>query len=90
MGGAATASHLEFDGNEILAKSDGTTPGTLYLQDSTGTVNVNGSGGLKVANGPTVFQNNTSYTTKQGRNITLSTANPSGGGNGDVWIVYSA
>ncbi|WP_217362243.1 hypothetical protein [Cohnella herbarum] len=34
-------------------------------------------------------QNNTSYTTKQIRNITLSTAAPSGGGNGDVWIVYT-
>ena len=33
-------------------------------------------------------QNNTSYTTKQARNITLSTAAASGGGNGDVWIQY--
>jgi len=35
-------------------------------------------------------QNNTSYTTKQVRNITLSTADPSGGANGDVWIKYTA
>lgn len=35
-------------------------------------------------------QNNTSYTTKQIRNITLSTANPSGGSNGDIWIKYKA
>jgi hypothetical protein len=34
-------------------------------------------------------QNNTSYTTRQVRNITLSTANPSGGGNGDIWIKYA-
>ena len=33
-------------------------------------------------------QNNTSYTTKQVRNITISTASPSGGGNGDVWLKY--
>lgn len=33
-------------------------------------------------------QNNTSYTTKQIRNITLSTADPSGGANGDIWIKY--
>lgn len=33
-------------------------------------------------------QNNTSYTTKQIRNIILSTANPSGGANGDVWLKY--
>lgn len=33
-------------------------------------------------------QNNTSYTTKQVRNITLSTSDPSGGSNGDIWIKY--
>jgi hypothetical protein len=33
-------------------------------------------------------QNNTSYTTKQARNITLSTAAASGGGNGDIWMQY--
>lgn len=40
--------------------------------------------------GQLVAQNNTSYTTKQVRNIILSTANPSGGSNGDVWIKYRA
>ena len=33
-------------------------------------------------------QNNANYTTRQARNITLSTAAPSGGGNGDVWLQY--
>lgn len=32
----------------------------------------------------------TDYTTAKLRNITLSTANPSGGSNGDVWIKYKA
>lgn len=49
VGGAQTAQHIEIDGNEILSKSNGTTPGTLYLQDSTGTVSVAGSGGLAVS-----------------------------------------
>ena len=35
-------------------------------------------------------QNNTSYTTGQARRIVLSTDDPSGGGNGDVWIKYEA
>lgn len=39
--------------------------------------------------GKTIFQNNTDYS-KQGRNITLSTADPSGGASGDVWIKYKA
>lgn len=38
--------------------------------------------------GVLVAQNNTSYTTKQVRNIILSTSAPSGGGNGDIWIKY--
>lgn len=35
-------------------------------------------------------KNGTDYTTAQTRNITLSTSDPSGGGNGDVWIKYTA
>lgn len=35
-----------------------------------------------------VAQNNTSYTTKQVRNIIYSTGNPSGGSNGDMWVKY--
>jgi len=35
-------------------------------------------------------QQNTSYTTGQARRIILSTGDPTGGGNGDVWIKYEA
>ena len=40
--------------------------------------------------GALVAQNNTNYTTKQVRNIFLSTSQPSSssGSNGDIWIVY--
>lgn len=41
------------------------------------------------ADGIIVAQSNISYDTKQIRNITLSTLNPSGGSNGDVWIKYT-
>lgn len=34
-------------------------------------------------------QANTSYTTAQLRNVIMSTAGPSGGSNGDIWIKYS-
>lgn len=33
-------------------------------------------------------QNNTAYTTAQLRNVFLSTADPSSGGNGDIWLKY--
>lgn len=51
IGGAATAAHIEIDNNEILAKSNDTTPSVLYLQDSSGTVSVAGTGGLTVPYG---------------------------------------
>lgn len=38
--------------------------------------------------GPLYPQQNTSYTTGQARRIIMSTAAPSGGGNGDVWLLY--
>jgi len=34
--------------------------------------------------------NNSAYTTAQVRNIVLSTSEPSGGSNGQVWIKYTA
>lgn len=44
------------------------------------------SGGIFT--GVAVAQNNSSYTTKQVRNIVLSTADASGGSSGDIWIKY--
>lgn len=39
--------------------------------------------------GELIAQNNANYTTAQVRNIIISTAAPSGGGNGDIWIRYA-
>jgi parallel beta-helix repeat protein len=39
--------------------------------------------------GVAIAQSNTSYTTRQIRNFVLSTSDPSGGSNGDVWIKYT-
>ena len=46
--GTLTSQHIAIDNNEILSKSNATTPSTLFLQDSSGIVQVNGTGGLKV------------------------------------------
>jgi hypothetical protein len=42
--------------------------------------------------GPLVAQSNTNYTTKQVRNVILSTSEPtsSDGANGDIWIKYGS
>lgn len=39
--------------------------------------------------GELIAQHNANYTTAQVRNIIISTAAPSGGGNGDVWLKYT-
>lgn len=39
--------------------------------------------------GALVAQSNTNYTTAQVRNIIISTADPSGGSNGMIWIKYA-
>ena len=39
--GSQSGEHLEFDGNEIMAKSNGTTPSVLYLNSDGGDVRVN-------------------------------------------------
>lgn len=41
VGGAATSTHLEFDANEIMAKSNGTTTAALYLNHDGGDVYAN-------------------------------------------------
>lgn len=61
--GTLTSQHIEIDANEILSKSNGTIPSTLYLQDSTGYVEVAGSGlGVCGTNtGYNLYVNGTSY-----------------------------
>lgn len=53
-----------------------------------GSSKVDKSGGTMT--GALVAQNNVNYTTKQVRNIIISTEEPSGGSNGDIWIRYTA
>lgn len=48
---------------------------------------MNVSGGTMT--GALIAQNNTNYTTKQVRNIFISTSDPSGGTSGDIWIKYA-
>lgn len=63
------------------------------LQSGLSTTNANiankidKSGGTMT--GALVAQTNTNYATRQVRNIIISTADPSGGQSGDIWIKYS-
>lgn len=72
-------------------KQDGNNPhGTNKTQVGLG--NVTNDKQLPIAGGQLAgvvkAQDNTSYTTPQLRNITISTADPSGGKNGDLWFKY--
>lgn len=49
VGGTATSAHLELDNNEITAKSDGTTPASLYLNADGGRVYLGNPGGYSQA-----------------------------------------
>ncbi len=54
--GDSAGTHLEFDGNEIFAKTSGTTAGTLYLQSGSGNVEI-ASGGQTTVGTKAVFKN---------------------------------
>ena len=90
------------DGASTKATSLETTVSTLSSDVSTAKSNISTaqsdittlkSGKLAVSGGTMTgiltAQNNTSYTTKQVRNIFISTSSPSGGTNGDIWIKYT-
>ena len=66
-----------------------------YFATATGLASVNSNVSAKLnisggtMTGALIAQNNTNYTTKQVRNIIISTEDPSGGDNGDIWIKYA-
>ena len=67
------------------AKTDITTAKTDISNLKTHKMDISGG----TMTGALIAQNNTNYTTKQVRNIFISTADPNGGDNGDIWIKYA-
>lgn len=86
----ATSSALATTNSNVSSNSSDIS--TLQSGLSTANTNIanklNRSGGTMT--GALVAQTNTSYTTRQVRNIIISTADPSGGSSGDIWIKYQA
>ena len=85
VGGTATAPHLEFDSNEIMAKSDGTHTNALYL---------NNNGGIVCLSGQTIYASgDTMYATTFSGNLTVSTVfgvNQSNGTSGGISLYHGA
>ena len=81
----ATATGLASVNSNVSAmKSDITTAKADISNLKTNKMDISGG----TMTGALIAQNNTNYTTKQVRNIFISTSDPSGGNSGDIWIKY--
>ena len=81
----ATATGLASVNSNVSAmKSDITTAKTDISNLKTHKMDISGG----TMTGALVAQNNTDYSVAQVRNIIISTAEPSGGNSGDIWIKY--
>lgn len=82
----ATATGLASVNSTVSAmQSDVTTAKTDISNLKTHKMDISGG----TMTGALVAQNNANYTTKQVRNIFISTSDPSGGASGDIWIKYT-
>ena len=82
----ATATGLASVNSTVSAmKNDVTTAKVDITALKSGKLNISGV----TMTGALVAQNNANYTTKQVRNIFISTSDPSGGTSGDIWIKYA-
>lgn len=71
-------------GTGAVSSVKGKTGAVVLTANDVGAVKKSGD----TMTGALVAQNNTNYTTPQVRNIIISTEEPSGGNNGDLWVHY--
>ena len=92
QGHAASYFATETEVSALSAVVDGNTDDITANAQNISTLqsNVNGkvSKSGDTMTGALVAQNNTNYSIAQVRNIIISTSDPSGGSNGDIWIKY--
>ena len=89
----ATATGLSAMDTKVTANTNNITILSTDLSTANGNITtlqkdkVDKTGGTMT--GALIAQNNTNYTTAQVRNVIISTADPSGGSNGMLWIKYT-
>ena len=86
QGHAANYFATKTEVSALSAVVDSNTDDITALQSS---VNGKVSKSGDTMTGALIAQNNTDYSVAQVRNIIISTAEPSGGNNGDIWIKYT-
>lgn len=86
-----SALELIVDGNtdDIAANTQNISANTQKISALQSNVNGKVSKSGDTMTGTLVAQNNTNYGVAQVRNIIISTEDPSGGNNGDIWIKYT-
>lgn len=84
IGGADTAAHLEFDANEIQAKTNGTSTTALYINNDGGLVTI-GSGGLAITS-LTASQAVSTDANKKLVSTNLTVSDPTASGTGITYI----
>lgn len=90
----ATSAGLTTTNNKVTTNANNITTLTTGLSTANGNISSLQTGKVDKSGdtmtGALVAQSNTNYTTAQMRNIIISTADPSGGASGDIWIKYQA
>lgn len=84
VGGADTSTHMEFDANEIQAKTNGTSVAQLYINNDGGLVTV-GSGGLSITS-LTASQAVSTDANKKLVSTNLTVSDPTANGTGITYI----
>lgn len=89
----ATATGLSTTNTQVTTNTNNISTLTSGLSTANGNITTLQSGKLDKSGGTMtgalVAQSNTNYTTAQVRNVIISTADPSGGNNGMIWIKYA-
>ena len=80
------ANYVKYNSNTTVEATSKVNADTLEGHDTS--YFVPKSGGTMT--GALIAQTDTNYTTAQMRNVIISTADPSGGNNGDIWLKYEA
>lgn len=85
----ATGTELSALSTVVDGNTDDITTNTQNISTLQSSVNGKVSKSGDTMNGALIAQNNTNYSVAQVRNIIISTSDPSGGSNGDIWIKYA-